>query len=559
MKKKLLLTLAGLLLINTHAYAAGVDPNLKDFQKEVQQGAASQLNRLTDYIERERVARQIEKDRAQKNAKVEGAQTPETAAPEVEEVKLALKDLVTDTSVVLSAEEIKAITKDYIGKMVSVKELYQAVERINALYQQKGYVTCRAFLMQQTISDGVVKITLIEGRTGDVDVQNNKWTKESYIKNRVKLAQGEVADINKLNQDLMRFNATNDVQLRITMQAGKKPGTTDYAITAYEPKQYTWNVLVDNSGNKSSGQVREGMFFTAKSVSGNRDSLTVGGIRSKGSKAVTTSYSRYMGHSGTKLNLGYNTNSVKTVKGPFKDFIKGHSSSVSLGLTQPWVVNEKTRSEAVLELTHQKSATDFMSFPLVRDTIDDAFLGFAMTNYGKSHVFYQRHGFMLVNSKDRDDNKDKHFLFKTNGFYQKAYKHGQSISSRGEMQWSNKDNLPSARKFYLGGMNSVRGYEESFMGADKGLILSLEYAVPLNKKRTISAFTFLDYGQKFGEDAESARGNNNLYSTGLGIKANFTKNIYSNLTLGVPLKKHFVDRDDKISSARLHFVISGQF
>lgn len=549
-KMFLLPVLAGLVLISSQAFAAA--------------DAGAQMNRLNEYIERERIARQIEENRVKKAAKVEGVEPSHSTAPQGEETLLQLNNLETDPSVVLSADEIASVTNDYVGKKVSVKDLYTAVERINALYQQKGYITCRAFLLQQTIENGIVKITLVEGKTGEVAVENNKWTKSSYIKKRINLANGEVANINELNKDLLRFNATNDVQLRIMMQAGQKSGTTDYVIAAYEPQQYTWNVFVDNSGNKNNGELREGVFFTAKSISGSRDALMAGTVNSRGSKAVTSSYSHSLGRSGTKLNVGYNSNSVKTVKGAYKDLVKGHSNSINLGVTQPWIINEKTRSEAVLELNHQKSSTDFRdgssSLRIVEDKINDAFVGFAMTNYGNSHVFYQKHGFMLGKvESDVHDDSDTYCLFKTNGFYQKAYTHGQNISARGEAQWSSKDNVPSARQFYIGGMNSVRGYEENFRGADKGINLSVEYAVPLNEMKTISAFAFLDYGQLFGEDAESADTNEALFSTGIGVKANITKNIYANLTMGVPLKKHFDDGHQEPSSVKLHFMVSGQF
>lgn len=550
-KKLLMAVMAGMLLANVqNIEAAEVD-------------AGAQMNRLNEYIQRERLAKQLEENRAKKAAKVEGAQTSETGAPEAAEVKLKLNGITTDASTVLTTEEISSVTQAYVGKEVSVKDLYKAVERINGLYQEKGYLTCKAFLLQQTIENGIVKITLVEGKTGTAEVVGNKWTKANYIKKRVPLTSGEVANINELNKDLLHFNATNDVQLRIVMQAGKEPGTTDYVINAYEPKQHNWSVFTDNSGNKNNGEVRGGIFFTAKSLSGSRDALSIGNVDSRGSKAVTTSYSHSLGRSGTKMNLGYNTNSVRTVKGTFKDQIKGHSNSVSLGVTQPWVVNEKTRSEAVLELNHQKSCTDFRdageSFRIVEDTANDALVGFAMTNYGNSHVIYQKHDLMVGRVKDHDDEKETYGLYKVNGFYQKAYQHGQSISARGELQWSTKDNVPSARQFYIGGMNSVRGYEENFRGADKGINLSFEYAVPLDKQKKLSAFTFLDYGQLFGEDAESANANEALFSTGIGIKANVTKNIYANLTLGVPLKKHFDDGHAEPSSAKLHFMVSGQF
>ena len=554
-KKFLMLALAGLMLTNAQTNAAV--PSAIN--------AGGQMNRLNEYIEQERAARKIEEDRAKKAAKVEGADTAKASAPEAAEVKLLLNKLVTDPSSVLTAEEISSITKDYEGKEVTVKDLYKAVERINALYAEKGFITCKAFLLQQTIENGVVKVTLIEGKTGTVEVNGNKWTKTNYIKKRIASVKEEVVNINDLNQDMLRFNATNDVQLRIMMQAGKEPGTTDYVITAYEPKQYNWNVFSDNAGNENNGEVRGGLFFSAKSLAGSRDALMLGTVMSKGSKAVTTSYNHSLGRSGTKLNLGYNTNSVKTVKGAYKNMLKGHSNSVNIGVTQPWVVNEKTRSEAIIELNHQKSSTDFLrdgwSAPIVRDTINDVFVGFAMTNYGDSHVFYQKHTIAVgkidsaVNDKD-----DKTFaLFKANGFYQKAYKNGQSINVRGELQWTNKDYLPSARQFYLGGMYSVRGYEENFRGGDKGVVLSAEYAVPLNDKKNVSAFTFLDYGHLYGRDSESYEANKWLMSTGFGIKANITKNIYANLTMGIPLKKHLNDGHDEPSSVKLHFTLNGQF
>lgn len=552
--------MAGLMVTSSQVLAAPLVPN----PKLPENNAGGQLNQLNEYIQRERIAREIEENREKKAAKVEGADISSNVASEAEEVKLHLNDLVTDSSAVLKTEEIQAITKDYVGREVSVKDLYKAVERINALYQQKGYVTCRAFLMQQSIENGVVKITLIEGKTGDVEIQNNNWTKDNYIKKRIPLNKNEVANINELNKDLLRFNATNDVQLRIVMQAGKEPVTTDYAIVAYEPKQYNWNIFMDNSGNENNGELREGVFFTAKSVSGNRDSLTIGNVNSKGSKAVSSSYTRSLGHSGTKISLIYNTNSVKTTKGAFKDMVKGHSNAIGLSVTQPWITTEKTRSEAVLELNHQKSITSLKELgePYVKDTMKDVFLGFAMTNYGNSHVFYQKHGFMygkVDHDGLNDKGEDNYFLFKSNSFYQKAYVPGQSISARIEGQWSARQNVASARQFYFGGMNTVRGYKESYMGADKGINMSFEYVVPINQKRTISAFTFFDYGHKFGEDAESTYSNKDLYSTGLGIKANITKNIFANLTMGVPLKKHFDDGHKEPSSARVNFIISGQF
>ena len=309
--------------------------------------AGIQMNRMRNYLERERVNRQIAEDRAAAKNKVESEAAKQTAPGEV--ITFELKKIVTDASAVLTDAELDAIIKPYDGKQVQLNDIYAIVDKINALYNEKGYVTCRAFLPPQTITEGTVKLLLVEGRTGTATVNGNKYTKAKYITNRLHLAKGEIANIKQLNKDLLLFNATNSTQLRIMMKAGAEPGTTDYEITAYEPKRDTWTIFEDNAGSDTSGEYRTGLFFNTKSLSGNCDALSLGTVISEGTKAANVMYSRSLGRSGTKMNLMYSTNAVEVVKGDYEDMIKGHANSYAIGFTQPIVVNETTRTELSLD------------------------------------------------------------------------------------------------------------------------------------------------------------------------------------------------------------------
>ena len=78
----------------------------------------------------------------------------------------------------MTREELDATAAEFIGKAVSVKDLYTITERVNKLYEDKGFLTCRAFLGEQQIINGVVRITLVEGRTGnDYSTNANKIIK----------------------------------------------------------------------------------------------------------------------------------------------------------------------------------------------------------------------------------------------------------------------------------------------------------------------------------------------------------------------------------------------
>ncbi|MGM9560971.1 MAG: ShlB/FhaC/HecB family hemolysin secretion/activation protein [Phascolarctobacterium sp.] len=559
MQKKYLAALA-VLACMTSASAALAAP-IDAVPDQVKGDAGIQMNRMRNYMERERVKRQIAEDRAASKNKVEGAD--KAASQQGEAITFELKKIVMDSSAVLTEAELAAITQPYEGKMVQLNDIYAIVEKINVLYASKGYVTCRAFLPPQTITDGKVKLLLVEGRTGNTTVSGNNYTKTSFITKRLHLKENEIANIKQVNKDLLLFNATNSTQLRIVMKAGQKPGTTDYEITAYEPKRDTWTIFEDNAGSDTSGEYRTGLFFNTKSLSGTCDPFSVGTVFSEGTRAANAMYTRSLGRSGTKMNLLYSTNAVKVTKGDYKDMIKGHANSYAIGFTQPLVVNETTRTELSLDYNRQNSKTDFMvlgnRFNIVDDSVQDFTLGFAMTNYGASHVLYQKHSYVRGYSERTpssmlEDSQNFGF-YKFNGLYQKLYAGGQMINLRADAQWSGSEGMVSSRQFYMGGMYSVRGYKENFLGGDSGFTFSAEYSIPVINRNT-NAFTFFDYGHVYG-NGQSDDQHSILASLGLGIRSTINQYCSASLTLGVPLQRSFVA--DEVSKTRLHFIVSGQF
>ena len=512
-----------------------------------------EISRTKEYLEREHLAQQIAEDIARKKAKVEGQGT-ETSTPVKAEVTFVITSIITDKSQVLSEEEIKKLTNSYEGKTLVVRDLYELVNKINELYSDKGYLTCRAVLPQQTIKQGVVHIRLLEGKTGKVTVEGNKSTRERYITDRLSLKPGTIANINTLNKDLLLFNGTNDAQLRIKMRAGDTPGTTDYELTTWEPQKQTWSVYSDNGGNSNTGKYRGGLFFTDHSLTGTRDALTLSTLNSKGMRSFSTAYSRQVGRSGTKLNLMYNTNSVHIVAGDLEPLnVRGHASAYGVGVVQPLVVNETTRAEVGLEYNYQNSKTDYLGIHWIDDTEKDVSASFALTDYGRSHIFYQKHSYVAGGYDDLNDANKDYGMYKLSSLYQKSFRHGQILTGRLDAQLASAHYLPSAKQFYIGGAYSVRGYEENLLSGDDGYSFNVEYAVPLNT-RNVSAFAFYDQGGVYGD---SSFENHLLNSLGIGVKATIAKKIYANLSLGWPLRREV---NGKVADgSRIHFIVNGTF
>ena len=511
-----------------------------------------QLNRTREYIEREQIARRIQEERNKQQSEVEAEKGSEQGEASGS-VLFLLQKVVIDDSQVLSQAEIASVTDKYVGHEVSLQKLNTLVSELNKLYEDKGYLTCRAVLPPQTIKEGIVHINLVEGRTGQLIMDGNKSTNSRYIQNRLHLHKDRIDNVHELNKDLLRFNSTNDVQLRIFMQAGEEAGTTDYVITAYEPRQHNFTVYTDNAGSDSSGLWRAGMFYTNKSLTGNRDTLMVSGIFSEGTKSGSFAYNTPVGRSGTKLGVQYSANSVHIIDGDLEPMnVRGNSNSYGVSLTQPLIVTEHLKSDVALEYSRQSSKTDFLGIHWVDDTISGYTASFSMMNYGKSSVIFQKHGYRIGDWENIDGQNKDFGKYQFNGLYQKVYSGGQMLTGRLDGQWSSTSYLPSAEQFYIGGVYSVRGYKESLLGGDHGVAVSLEYSVPIAK--AVSAFTFIDYGSVYGD---SAFEDHILMSTGIGVKATLAQNFYSSLTLGVPLRREL--NGSEAGKTRLHFMFNGQF
>jgi hemolysin activation/secretion protein len=468
-------------------------------------------------------------------------------------VTFRLNAVILNESLILSKAEISRIRDPRIGKDITVKELYDMVNALNALYEKKGYIVCRAILPPQDISNGAVRIVLVEGKTGWVFLLGNATTKESYIKNRILLEPGKISNFKELNRSLIEFNGINDIQMRIEMQAGKTFGTTDYILNIYEPQKHQFMVFADNAGSETTGEYRGGISYGNASVFGVRDALQITGTGTRGTRAGAFGYSFPINKYGTRVGLQFSMNHIKIIDGELKDVdVKGKSYSYGISLTHPFLVNEKRKIEGALEFNKQKSTTDFMGFRWVDDDITHIGASLTFRSYGKNRIWYNKHSLTYGKWKSLSETGKSYLKYDLLSIYQKVFQKGRTLTLRFNGQYAFRDYLPSADQFFVGGTYSVRGYKENLMGADSGVMASVEYTFFAHKKGEM--FVFLDGGYLHGDNAWK---DHQIYGIGAGFKLNITKNTTASITIGVPLKKEI--SNVKVDSNRIYALFSHRF
>ena len=375
------------------------------------------LQQLHQDLDRYRIEEEINSLR-QNSSTAEKSVPMHEASPMDASFEFHLSGITHDKSSVLTDEEIQKAVAPWVGQTINAKDLSKILNAINSLYQQKGYVVCMAMLKPQRIKEGVLHITLVEGKTDEVSVTGNEHTSTSYILSAFDFEKGEVANYSDMYDDLVQFNMTNDVLLTVDIRPGSEEETTSYVIGVHEPDNWTGAIFADTTGAKSTGRPRLGASITNRSVLGRRDAATLLGTVSQGSKSVLATYSMPLTAKGTKITAGVSYGEVEIISGPSRSMdVTGDSLLWNVRFDHPvWVTNDM-KWTAFAEYTSRESKTDVFDSIRMNDTeIDTVSLGLETIYLGQSSLFYLNNSLVAADAKDNvfEDNDRDYKFFKGN-------------------------------------------------------------------------------------------------------------------------------------------------
>lgn len=461
-----------------------------------------------------------------------------------------LSGITHDNSTVLTDTEIDQAVSAWVGQKVSAQDLTKIINSINELYHKKGYAVCMAMLKPQRIKGGVLHVTLIEGKTDEVNIVGARYTDPSYILSAFDFKEGEVANYVQMYDDLVSFNMTNDVLLTIDIRPGKKEETTSYQISVREPPNWAGTVFADTLGTDSTGRPRLGASITNRSVLGRRDAATLLGVVSQGSYSVFGTYSLPLTSHGTKLSAGLSYGEVEIVKGPSRSLdVDGNSLLWTVRLDHPFWVSSDTKWTAYAEYAKKESETNVFGAIRMSDTdTQTVSLGLETLYVSESWLFYINNTLALADTKDNlfNDNDRRYRIFKGNLLTRYDFTNEIHLSLTGAWQAKlSGDDLMTADYFYLGHVSGVRGYDNDVLSAENGFYVNAQLGWNFLGPKT-ELYAFLDYGRLSGFNPYEV---NYLSSTGLGIRWPIFDGASLELTGSVPLHKD-IGEAGHVSGAR---------
>jgi hemolysin activation/secretion protein len=498
---------------------------------------AIQQRMMDDLMRRQ----ELERERRKPVAEPLRRDVPEPAAaqPGPEAVRFMVREIRFSKSEILSADELDAVARDFRGRELSLADLQQLAARINELYKSKGVVTAQAIVPPQDVSSGVVTIRLVEGRLGKLHIKGNESTNESYVADRVGLKPHDLMDLAALEAALVRFNRTNDAQLRVELAPGERFATTDLSVLMTEPPRHDMRLTFDNLGSAPTGKERTGLSYLNRSLLGFRDDLSLSATQATGQFSQSVSYGFPFNPWGGRVNLGYYKDKTAIRNGLLATLkITGESAARVVSLRQPTIVSNAMQIDVVAGGKTRRSYNWIDNVLLQRTDTEDRNLGVEAQLFDEQSNWFA--GYIHYKG-DAQITQRENF-----GIDRGSVRHNRNLSEglafRGNLAWQSTKQvlLPSSEQFFIGGEGSVRGYPVGVYSGDTGHTLNLELHHPLVAASAdtgglgATGFFFADRGRVKPYRAPNSTLKAYESLTGLGWGANITmgKAAYARVTFG---------------------------
>jgi hemolysin activation/secretion protein len=452
---------------------------------------------------------------------------------------IRLKALQVRDATLFSQTELVAASGFVAGSAVTLADLCAMAARISTYYRAHGYFLAQAFVAGQEIENGVVTITVVEGRYGDVRLKRNPNLALAAAAELLATIQaGSPVAAPALERSLLLLSDLPGVTVRSSLAPGTAVGTSDLQVDISAGPRVTGSLDADNAGNRYTGRERIGLSAALNNPTGAGDVLS-GRLLSSTGKLLDArlGYQRQVGEARAGFAVSHLSYSLGE---EFSSLLaNGTADSVSISGSYP-IIRSRARNlwaQTSVDITNLSDNidatglhTDKRLHKLNTGLYGDNQDGLAG---GGSSAFSLdwSHGALDIRNASvaqldaataRSNGKFDKLAFTANRSQTLHRDTSLSLNLRGQIA---SHNLDSAEKMVLGGAAGVRAYPEGEAHGDRGLLATLELRSTLPvpaalNARQVQLVGFADAGtvmvNKRPWDAVDNR--RTLSSAGLGLR-----------------------------------------
>ncbi len=457
-------------------------------------------------------------------------------------------------STVFSPAELREITANYTGRWLTLEQILMLRSAITNLYIQRGFTTSGAFVPVQELSNGILKIQVIEGSLERIDIKGANHLQEAYIRERIGLYSQTPINIHRLESGLQLLQQDPLIAgLNAELKSGSAPGKNILSLNLTTAEPWRTEIGLENRDSPSVGALRGSFSITNQNLTGWGDRATVSLAMTTGIRSYSIEYERPINAMQGTVGVRYAQDTSRIVEYPFNAIdIKGITQTLGISYRQP--LSRSANSEFALGLgfdlrSSQTYILDNVPFSFSvgpeQGYSQVAVIRFSQdwVNRSPSQVLAMRSQFSLglgglgatVNNSGTDG-RFASWLGQVQ--FVQALGGGSLLLTRMAAQLSSSSLLP-LEQFSMGGVDTVRGYRQNRVVGDNGILASVEGRFPIwrgngNDDNALQITPFFDFGKMWNN-----RGAVNIpdliASVGLGFRYQLNRHLSFRLEYGLPL------------------------
>ncbi len=451
----------------------------------------------------------------------------------------------------LEAGRVDALLAPYRGREVTLDELLTAAKSVEAAIRDQGYAFYRIVLPPQTLTDGEIFLQVVNFKVGNIAIENNRhFSRENILRMLPRLEPGTAPNIDRLAEDVRYANRHPAKRMELLFREGEGERTVDARIRVQDEQAHSVFAILRNTGNEATGKWRLSFGGQHTNVFDRDHVVNITATTSPDKhhhddvKQIGLSYGIPFYSWGGHVNAFYAKSDVDS--GVIENFFDvrgaGHVSGISVIKYLPRVFDLYDHEvQLALEDKHFTNDIRFTPSALVTPPgVGDVRSRPASVKYSLNRetalLRYGAHVQYLANVDGGTDNTSTAYnrvrvdsfgnslkadtnwqAWRFGGFGNFSLPQNWRFNFDVTGQWTDEALIPG-EQFGLGGLASVRGYDERELAGDSGYVMRTELVAPAVFGKWI-AHGFYDHGYRDLEAPQGATTTHEwLQSTGLGLR-----------------------------------------
>lgn len=212
------------------------------------------LNEIRRAIELEEQRRADERRRLQESQRTH-TQLPSEPAP-AQQVEtddgpcFTINTVILDGASLLPEKNLRKTYADQLGQCIGIAQINNIVSRITQGYIDAGYVTSRAYIPQQNLSSGELRISVVEGYIEAIRLEGGP---QRLLATAFPGLIGKPLNLREIEQGLDQLNRLRSANATIQFVPGSELGASEVVIRYRKAEPVSINLGYNNSGQESTG------------------------------------------------------------------------------------------------------------------------------------------------------------------------------------------------------------------------------------------------------------------------------------------------------------------